>query len=523
MTLTTRLTAAALAALAAVLAGFSAALYLFARDHLYRRADDRLAAAAAVLAAAAEVHPDGVEWEPAERRLAPGPGGDGVVWLVTGPGGRVVDRAVPEDAADFLAAAAALLRQTGRAAAKVRWREGRWLVRQERVAPADPAPFTPPAGREHKFPALVVTVGASLDPIRTTLRELAAVLAVVSAGVWVVAALGGRAVCRWALRPVTRMADAAREMTAADLGVRLPAAPTGDQVEDLGRAFNALLDRVQEAFERQRAFTAEASHQLRTPLAALLGQVEVALRRDRDGAEYRRVLDAVCRQADRLRKVVEALLFLARPAADAGLPDRETTDLGAWLPDHVRTAWTGHPRAGDIRVDASPAVADVNPVLLGELVDVLVDNALKYSPPGTPVTVRVGPSGGGAELAVEDAGIGLSEADAGRVFEPFVRSAESRRRGVDGLGLGLAVARRVAEAHGGALGVVSAPGRGSRFTVRLPAADRPGPARPSDPAEPGHPADDRGSPPDPAVPPVAPALPGGEEAPAGRDGTAGRM
>lgn len=481
MTLTTRLTAAALAALAAVLAGFSAALYLLARDHLYRRADDRLAAAAAVLVAAAEVHPDGVEWEPAERRLAPGPGPGGaeIVWLVTDPGGRVVDRAVPDDAADFLTDAAAHLRQTGRAATKVRWEEGRWLVRQERVDPADPAaPFTPPAGREQKFPALVVTVGASLEPVRATLRELATLLAAVSAGVWAVAALGGRAVCRWALRPVTRMADAARGMTAADLAARLPTAPTADQVEDLGRAFNALLDRVQEAFERQRAFTAEASHQLRTPLAALLGQVEVALRRDRDGAEYRRTLEAVRRQADRLRKVIESLLFLARPAADAGLPDRETTDLGAWLPEHVRTAWAGHPRAGDIQVEASPAAADVNPVLLGELIDVLVDNALKYSPPGSPITVRVGPAGGGVELSVEDAGIGLSEADAGRVFEPFVRSDDSRRRGVDGLGLGLAVARRVAEAHGGSLGVASTPGRGSRFTVRLPGTPRPVPDAP---------------------------------------------
>ena len=195
----------------------------------------------------------------------------------------------------------------------------------------------------------------------------------------------------------------------------------------------------------------------------------MALRRDREGAEYRRVLGSVRRQADRLRKVVESLLFLARSDADAGLPGREAVDLGAWLPEHVRAAWAGHPRAGDIRVEATPARADVHPVLLGELVDVLVDNACKYSPPGTAVTVRAGRRGAGVEVSVEDAGVGLSGADAARVFEPFYRSEGARRRGVEGSGLGLAIAGRIAAAHGGTLGVESAPGRGSRFTLRLPA------------------------------------------------------
>ena len=468
MTLTNRLTLIALAALAAVLAGFSVALYVVASDYLYRRADERLGAAVNVLVAAAEVKPDGVEWEPAERRLGLG-SGDGIVWLVTDPDGRAADRAVPADATDFLADAATHLRETQRPAKKVRWQEGRWLVRQERVEAANPAlPFAPPTEKEQKFPALVVTAGVSLEPVRATLRGLAAVLAGVSLAVWLVAAVAGRAVCRWALRPVTRMADAARGMTAADLGVRLPTAKAQDELADLGRAFNALLGRVEEAFERQRGFTAEASHQLRTPLTALLGQVEVALRRERDGAEYRRVLESVRRQSDRLRKVVESLLFLGRADADAALPGREAVDLGEWLPEHVGTAWAGHARAGDIRVEATPARAGVHPVLLGELVDLLVDNACKYSPPGTPITVRVGSVGGGVELSVEDAGIGLSEADAARVFEPFVRSPEARRRGVEGTGLGLSVARRIAEAHGGRLGVADASGRGSRFTLLLP-------------------------------------------------------
>lgn len=470
MTLTDRLTLTALAALAAVLAGFSAALYALASEHLHRQAEERLGAAVSVLVAAAEVKPDGVEWEPAERRLGLGPG-TGVVWLVTDADGRAADRAVPGDAADFLADAAAHLRETQRPAKKVRWQEGRWLVRQERVEAADPAlPFAPATDGGQKFPSLVVTAGTPLEPVRATLRELAAALLAVSLAVWLAAAAAGRAACRWALRPVTRMADAARGMTAADLGERLPAAPARDELADLGQAFNALLGRVEEAFERQRGFTAEASHQLRTPLTALLGQVEVALRRERDGAEYRRVLESVRRQSERLRKVVESLLFLARADADAALPGREAVDLGGWLREHVRTAWAGHPRAGDIRVEATPARAGVHPVLLGELVDLLVDNACKYSLPGTPIAVRVGPVEGGVELSVEDAGMGVGEADAARIFEPFVRTTEARRRGVEGSGLGLSVARRVADAHGGKLAVASVFGKGSRFTLRLSAS-----------------------------------------------------
>src|SRR4029077_13550209 len=123
---------------------------------------------------------------------------------------------------------------------------------------------------------------------------------------------------RRALGPVTRMAEAARSMGAADLSERLPTPTSADELADLGEAFNGLLDRLGEALERERRFAGEASHQLRTPLAAVIGQVEVALRRDRSPDEYRRVLDSVLSQAERLRRVVEALLFLARTESDAG-------------------------------------------------------------------------------------------------------------------------------------------------------------------------------------------------------------
>jgi signal transduction histidine kinase len=273
------------------------------------------------------------------------------------------------------------------------------------------------------------------------------------------------------------MAGAARAMGAADLADRLPVPATVDELSDLGQAFNGLLDRLAEAFERERRFAGEASHQLRTPLAGVIGQVEVALRRERPAEEYRRVLEAVRDQAGRLRRVVEALLFLARSEAEAALPGLELADLAAWVPDRLRI-WADHPRAGDLRFESpgGPVQAAVHQDLFGELLDALLDNALKYSPPGTRVTVRVGYDGG-PWVEVEDRGSGIAADELPNLFRPFFRSDAARRLGVPGSGLGLAVAARVAAALGGSIEVDSHPGRGSRFRVCL-TAHVPSPPRP---------------------------------------------
>src|SRR5437868_10416144 len=143
------------------------------------------------------------------------------------------------------------------------------------------------------------------------------------------------------------MAAAARTMATVDLSQRLKHTANGDELDDLGHSFNGLLDRLQESFERQRRFTGDASHQLRTPLTAILGQLEVALRRPRTADEYRQALATVHDRAGHLRRIVESLLFLARADADARLPERERVDLADWLPEHLRTC-SEHPRFGDI-------------------------------------------------------------------------------------------------------------------------------------------------------------------------------
>jgi heavy metal sensor kinase len=488
MTLVTRLSAFFLAALALVLVGFSASLYLLARVYLERQVDDRLAGALQTLTAAAEFDPDGLEWEPDERHLTLGrdSAADRVRWAVHDGRGRAVDRSANLGAADLPAGDGPALPPEGEVF-RVIDRDGQpWRVAQKCLRWVRPAPGATREGAGESPPepsgpravsarheVLMLTAGLPLAPARTMLRALGGALAGLSLLLWLTAALLGRRVCRHALAPVSRMAAAARAMGADDLAKRLPRPGTGDELDDLGGTFNGLLDRLQEAFERQRRFTGDASHQLRTPLAAMLGQVDVALRRDRPPEEYRRVLALVHDQAAHLSRIVEALLFLARADAEGELAGLEVLDLARWLPEQ-RRRWDEHARAADLRVEQTapgPCPVRAQPVLLGQLLDNLVDNAFRYSAPGTPVRVSLGRDGAAVVLAVEDAGRGIAPGDLPHVFEPFYRTAAGRGPGPGGVGLGLAVVRRIARALGGDVGVESEPGRGSRFTLRLPAAE----------------------------------------------------
>jgi signal transduction histidine kinase len=267
------------------------------------------------------------------------------------------------------------------------------------------------------------------------------------------------------------MAQTARQITAADLARRLPEAGTGDELQDLGRAFNDLLGRLQESFERQRRFTGDASHQLRTPLTALLGQLDVALRRERGPEEYRRVLSTVQGQASNLTRIVEGLLFLSRADAESLAPALGRLEVRAWLNEHL-SSWAAHSRAADLRRDFvgdCPVWVQTHCPLLAQALDNLLENACKYSDTGSPVTVHLWQHGGEVCVAVEDHGRGIDAADVPHVFEPFYRSPQARQLGVAGVGLGLAIAARIVKALGGRVEVQSEIGRGSQFTMHLPA------------------------------------------------------
>lgn len=475
MSLVTRLSLFFLVALAVVLAGFSVSLYLLAKTYLYRQVDERLETALHTLVAIAEIKPDGVEWEPQDRLLSVGQdsSADQVRWMVQDGEGRFVKRSpnlgeenLLPDTVAFSTASESVVYQTDRG-------NQPWRFKLQRLQADDPQ--TPPRANAqgHRFPVLILATGASLQPLQAALRNLALALTGLSLGLWLLAALVGRWLCRRALRPMTQMAAAARTMKPPDLGQCLPSPGTADELEDLGQAFNDLLSRLHEAFQRQRRFTGDASHQLRTPLTAVLGQIEIALHKDRPVEEYRQSLQRIHGQAIHLHRIVEALLFLARADAEANLPDLEIVDLAAWLNIYLK-GWSNHPRHVDLCVERfcdGPLLARVHLPLLDQLLGNLVDNACKYSAAGTPIVLRLNHEAGQVTLMVEDAGCGIAADDLPHIFEPFYRSAQARRAGYGGTGLGLAVAQRIAQAFHGTLSAESEPGHGTRFLLRLPEID----------------------------------------------------
>jgi signal transduction histidine kinase len=488
VSLVSRISAFFLAFLALILLGFSVTLYLLARTHFQRDLDERLMVALDGLTVAAEIEPGHIEWRPGLRAPTDDahPDDAPVGWVVYDGRGSVVERSTAAGAFD-LSGALEDFPAVGHYHVTRPGRDGRpWRLAVRRLLPARPsaaiaAPRAPgertPArgvGGKTVHPSLVIAAGAPLGPVEASLAAVALTLAGLSAAVWLLAAAAGRHLCRRALRPMTLMARAAGAMTADDRAQRLPSPGTGDELEGLARSFNGLLDRLHEALVRQERFTGDASHQLRTPLAALRGQVEVALRRERTAGEYRRTLEQLRCESERLQRIVESLLFLSRSASDAGRPDLEAVDLATWLPAHLGN-WSSHPRAADLRAEVeavgdAPLTALAHSGLLGQLLDNLIENAFKYSEPGSPVDVRLRREPGVVSVAVADRGPGLTADERAHVFEPFYRSPRARRLGAPGVGLGLAVVARIAAAFGGAASAEGEPGRGSTFTVRLPAA-----------------------------------------------------
>lgn len=469
MSLSNRLTVFFLLSLSVVLAGFSVTLYVLARTHLHGQLNARAAATMDTLIAAAEVEPDGLDWEPELRRLPSRWQGDPPVWAVYDEHGTRLDGS--HDPVHRLSEYATPGVDARDDQFRAEWGGDDWRIDRHTIRHPTPEVVRDPkpGKRKTRHRTLVFVNALPVSPIQDNLRALGWTLGGISAGLWIAAAFASRHLCRRALRPLTSMSATANALTVHDLGGRVPCPGTRDELESLAEAFNGLLSRLQDAFERQRGFTGEASHQLRTPLTAMLGQIEVALRRERPADEYRRALESSQRQATQLRQIVESLLFLARADREANLPNMEVIDLGAWVREYL--ADHSAERAGDIR-HSEPSSTDIrvkaHPVMLAQVMGNLLDNACKYSAPGTPINVCVGLETGEALLAVEDKGCGIATAEAGRIFEPFFRSSDARRRRVSGIGLGLAVVARIVRVFGGRIEVRSEPNAGSRFTVRLP-------------------------------------------------------
>jgi two-component system, OmpR family, sensor kinase len=290
------------------------------------------------------------------------------------------------------------------------------------------------------------------------------------------AGFGGYFLARRSLGPVAAMGKQAESIGAANLHERLEVRNANDELGRLARTFNELLDRLDRSFERQRRFISDASHELRTPVSILRGEAEVALSQaSRSPEEYRESLAVLHEEAQRLARIVEDMFTLTR--ADAGEYRLAQGDfyLDELAADCVR-ATRALAQAKSIQLVAvapeeMPMHADED--LLRRMILNLLDNAIKYTPAGGNVSVTCGSVPDGYELSVTDSGPGIPAEMQSRVFERFFRVDRARSRtGADGgAGLGLSIARWIAEAHLGRIELVRSDATGSKFTVRIPASN----------------------------------------------------
>jgi signal transduction histidine kinase len=272
---------------------------------------------------------------------------------------------------------------------------------------------------------------------------------------------------------VDALVRTAREVSGTNLNSRLQKLETGDELQRLSDTLNEMLDRIESAFLRITEFTADASHELRTPVSLIRTEAELALRRSRGEAEYKESLRHILLEAERTTVLIEQLLSLAR--TDSG---RETIQLQPVdLNQTLRSVVDGWQRVATIRnlqFSASLDVTDFFVFVLGDetllrrLADILLDNAFKYtSPPGS-VHLSLEPKGESAVITVQDSGVGIAEEEQSKIFERFYRVDKARSRAQGGAGLGLAIAQWIVTQHRGSIGVESRSGDGATFRVELP-------------------------------------------------------
>jgi len=320
----------------------------------------------------------------------------------------------------------------------------------------------------------IIVAGTPLEPLDEELAFLRGTMAYIVPLALCIAGIGGWFLARQSLSPVVAMADRARRIGVENISERLPVANPRDELGHLAETFNELLGRLEQAIALQRQFMADASHELRTPVATVQTAAAVALQQEhREEADYRETLQIIDQQTARLSRVVNDMFTLAR--ADAGNVPVHMTPmyLDEVIDEVVRAA----------RVIASRRSVSIEPLtvpsaaftgdedLVRRMIVNLLDNAVRHTPPGTTVRVDLDTTDTGYAIAIRDQGPGITPENRTHIFERFYRADPARHHGAhDGAGLGLALARWIARVHGGDVVLVRSSTSGSTFVITLPSS-----------------------------------------------------
>ncbi len=359
---------------------------------------------------------------------------------------------LPIDSAGFAAARAG----------RVTWVSNRWGEEWVRSVYA-PAPPHSPEGMS------VVQVAASLHPLAEENRQvLFLLLGTVLLGT-IATAFGAAWLSDSAVRPVAEITSQAESVRAGLSGQRITAHADVAELQGLSRVLNSMLDRLDRAYLAQRRIIADVAHDLRTPITAVRGEIEIALRGQRTTEQYRATLTSVLESVDHLSAINEALILLARIEAGELAPRPEKVDLATLAASAVQRV---HPRAEGRalrfeRAGAGNTTVLADPDMIGVMLDQLLDNAVRHTPPDTRVGATVTGNGGHVAVAVRDNGPGISDEVLPHLFERFYRADPARSR-TAGPGLGLTVAAAIAEAHDGVISAMNVPSGGFEITVVLP-------------------------------------------------------
>lgn len=274
-------------------------------------------------------------------------------------------------------------------------------------------------------------------------------------------------------REVEALAGKLEGITAAHLDTRIDLESTQDELRDVAAAINGLLDRINQAYQMQARFVSDASHELRTPIAAIQGYANLL---DRWGKHDPEALEesiaAIKEEAANMKELVEQLLFLARGDNNTMPLQFERFDL-AQLGENVLREFQMLDHGHEFEAALEPAFVEADPGLIKQAVRILMDNAVKYTPSGGKIRLMVSQAEGQARVTVQDEGIGIPSKDVPRIFDRFYRADESRARATGGTGLGLSIAHWIADSHGGHFEVYSRENLGTRITLVLPAVPAP--------------------------------------------------
>ena len=338
------------------------------------------------------------------------------------------------------------------------------------IVPMNPVPVRVLSVHERIGPRpVILQVARSEAAMQQELRNLGLILAFGLPLAVALAALGGFTLASRALAPIERMTDRARTITAERLTDRLPVHNPDDELGRLAAVFNETLARLQRSFEQMRQFTADVSHELRTPLTALRSVGEVGLRGHRDEGAYRAIVGSMLEEADRLASLVDRLLALSRAETGQATLSRQAVGLRELVEDVVaHLAVLAEEKGQAVVIDGTAVDALADRLVLRQALINLVDNAIKYSPAGGQIRIRIHQTATQAIVDVIDSGNGIPADAQARIFDRFYRVEDGGT--THGAGLGLSIAKGAVEANGGRLTLAGTGSTGSTFRITMPRA-----------------------------------------------------